>query len=120
MELSAESVEVCVCRMRDNSTSRISKRGIHKGEVLQRCHREPLNDYPRRGRQLVSNNTSIDQIGVQDTPQTGWCVLHADGDYVRSLRNKKRSFDDVRQFTSAWGICISLRRCSRSKTISFR
>ena len=71
MELSAESVEVCVRRMRDNSTSRISKRGIYKGEVLQRCYQKPLNDYPCRGRQLVSNNTSIDQIGVQDTPQTG-------------------------------------------------
>ena len=70
MELSAESVGVCVCRMRGNGTSRISKGGLYKGEVLQRCYQEPLNDYTCCGRQLVSNNTAIEQIGVQYTSQT--------------------------------------------------
>ncbi len=70
MELSVESVGVCVCRMRGDGTSRISKRGLYKGEVLQRCYQEPLNDHTCRERQIVSNNTAIEQIGVQGTSQT--------------------------------------------------
>ena len=42
---SVRRVSESVCRMRGNSTSRISKGGIYKGEVLQRCHREPLNNF---------------------------------------------------------------------------
>ena len=71
MELRAESVEICACRMRGEGTPRISKRGLYRGEVLQRCYQKPLSDHTCRERQVVSNNTVIEQIGVQDTPQMG-------------------------------------------------
>ena len=38
-------------------------------------------------------SSGIKQIGVQDTSQTHWNILHADAGYVR---NTKRNSDEVR------------------------